>query len=108
MDFLNKLSSGANDNKAAGESQQQNQQSGSSSLLDKLHGMAGGGPESEKKEDALDKGIDWVQENILKQGDQSNEDAAEQAKDRFIADQIRKQYKNATGKDMPFGEAEQK
>jgi hypothetical protein len=24
--------------------------------MDKLHGMAGGGPESEKKEDALDKG----------------------------------------------------
>ena len=33
------------------------QQSGSGgSFMDKLHGMAGGGPESEKKEDTLDKG----------------------------------------------------
>jgi len=30
-----------------------------------------------------------VQENVLGQGQQSNESAAEQAKDRFIADQIR-------------------
>ncbi|KAK4125574.1 hypothetical protein N657DRAFT_271218 [Parathielavia appendiculata] len=106
MDFVNKLAGGGNDNKAASEHQQQNQQAGSSSFMDKLHGMAGGGPESEKKEGALDKGIDWVQENVLKQGPQDNESAAEQAKDRFIAEQIRQQYKKATGKDMPFGEAE--
>jgi hypothetical protein len=77
---------------------QQTQQSGSGGgFLDKLHGMAGGGPESEKKEDTLDKGIDWVQENVFKQGDQSNESAAEQAKDRMIAQQIRDQYKNYSG-----------
>ena len=36
--------------------QQSSQQSSSGGLLDKLHGIAGGGPESEKKEDTLDKG----------------------------------------------------
>ncbi|KAK4236519.1 hypothetical protein C8A03DRAFT_35559 [Achaetomium macrosporum] len=61
--------------------------------------MAGGGPESEKKEDALDKGIDWVQENILGQGPQNNESAAEQAKDRMIAQAIRSQYQGASGGD---------
>jgi hypothetical protein len=63
MDFINKIANqatGKDDNKPQGEphQQQQNQQSGSSSLMDKLHGLAGGGPESEKKEDALDKGSD--------------------------------------------------
>jgi hypothetical protein len=57
MDYINKLSGGQQGNKPQDQSQQQqNQASGSSSLMDKLHGMAGGGPESEKKEDALDKG----------------------------------------------------
>ena len=32
------------------------------------------------------------------------EKGAEQAKDRFIADQIRKQYQNATGKEFPINE----
>ena len=49
-----------------------------------------------------------MQENVLKQGPQNNENAAEQAKDRFIADQIRDQYRNATGKDFPIKEKEQK
>lgn len=62
MDFINKISnqaSGNQGNKPQGQSntQQQTQQSGSGGgFMDKLHGMAGGGPESEKKEDALDKG----------------------------------------------------
>jgi hypothetical protein len=47
-----------------------------------------------------------VQENVLKQGQQSNENAAEQAKDNFIADQIRNQYRNATGKDFPIKDKE--
>jgi hypothetical protein len=59
MDFINKLS-GNNANKpqdpAQTQTSQNTQESGSSSFMDKLHGMAGGGPESEKKEDALDKG----------------------------------------------------
>lgn len=47
-----------------------------------------------------------MQEKVLKQGPQTNESAGEQAKDRFIADQIRSQYKNATGKDFPIKEKE--
>ncbi|KAL2200760.1 hypothetical protein P885DRAFT_74596 [Corynascus similis CBS 632.67] len=86
----------------------QDQQSSSDSggLMDKLQGLAGGGTKGEQREDALDKGIDWVQEKILKSGPQDNESAAEQAKDRFIAQQIRDQYKSATGKDFPIGEKE--
>ncbi|KAK5653942.1 hypothetical protein OQA88_7867 [Cercophora sp. LCS_1] len=94
---------------------QQQQQSGADGLLDKLHGLAGGGPESEKKEDHLDKGafspkkcIDWVQENVFKQGAQDNESAAEQAKDKLIADTVRDQYKKATGKEFPIKEKEEK
>jgi hypothetical protein len=61
MDYINKLTGG--DKKPQGDAptqqqQQQTQQSGSSSsFMDKLHGMAGGGPESEKKEDSLGKGM---------------------------------------------------
>ncbi|GAB1319185.1 DNA damage-responsive protein 48 [Madurella fahalii] len=110
MDFINKMTgqaTGNQDNKPHSQGQQRDS-SGSSSLMDKLHGLAGGGPESEKKEDALDKGIDWVQENILKQGPQNNENAAEQAKDRFIADAIRGQYQKGTGKDFPGKKEEEK
>lgn len=63
MDFVNKLTGGS-DSKGAqqqqGQQQQQSQQSSSSGgggFMDKLHGMAGGGPESEKTEDGLDKGM---------------------------------------------------
>jgi hypothetical protein len=38
-----------------------------------------------------------VQENILGQGPQNNENAAEQAKDRMIAEAIRNQYQGASG-----------
>lgn len=34
-------------------------------------------------------GVDWVQEHVLGQGDQSNESAVEQAKDEQISDFIR-------------------
>jgi hypothetical protein len=37
-------------------------------------------------------GIDFVQEKFLKQGDQSNESAIEQAKDEAISDFIRSKY----------------
>ena len=47
-----------------------------------------------------------MQENVFKAGPQNNESAAEQAKDRFIADQIRDNYKKATGKDFPIKEKE--
>lgn len=53
-------------------------------------------------------GIDWVQENVLGAGPQNNESAAEQAKDRFIADKIRDQYRTSTGKDFPISEKDKK
>lgn len=49
--LLDKLQSMAN-----GSPKREEKPSGSSSLVDKLHGMVGGGPESEKQEDLLDKG----------------------------------------------------
>ena len=52
------------------------------------------------------RGVDWVQENILKQGAQNNESAAEQAKDEQISDFIRDQYKQKTGKDVPVQDKE--
>lgn len=61
MDFINKFTNQASGNNAdkpqdPAQPTQNTEASGSSSFMDKLHGMAGGGPESEKKEDALDKG----------------------------------------------------
>ena len=44
---------------------------------------------------------------MFKKGAQDNESAAEQAKDRLIADQIREQYKKATGKEFPVKEKEE-
>ncbi|KAK4110243.1 hypothetical protein N656DRAFT_714102 [Canariomyces notabilis] len=93
MDFVNKMTGKGSSNAQANQPQQQGGSS-SGGIMDKLHGMAGGGPESEKKEDSLDKGVDWVQENVLGQGPQNNESAAEQAKDKFIAGQIRGQFQN--------------
>ncbi|KAK1755876.1 hypothetical protein QBC47DRAFT_381559 [Echria macrotheca] len=105
-DLLGKLGSFTGGGGGSSNSQDQKQEGGSS-LVDKLHGLAGGGPESEKREDALDKGIDWVQETLLKQGPQDNESAGEQAKDRLIAESIRDQYKKATGKEFPLKEKEE-
>ncbi|KAK9790486.1 putative DNA damage-responsive protein 48 [Seiridium cardinale] len=104
MDFVNKLTGG---NKTEGQQgQQQEQSSSGGGFMDKVNGLAGGGKESEKNEDGLDKGVDWVQENVLGQGQQSNESAAEQAKDEQISDFIRGQYKGTTGKDMPIKDKE--
>ncbi|KAI1333643.1 hypothetical protein F5Y15DRAFT_421627 [Xylariaceae sp. FL0016] len=105
MDFVNKLTGGS---KEQGSEQTQQSSSGSSGggFMDKINGMAGGGKESEKNEDALDKGVDFVQEKFLGQGDQSNESAAEQAKDEQISDFIRDQYKKQTGSDMPIKDKE--
>lgn len=44
--------------------------------------------------------VDFVQEKFLGQGDQSNESAAEQAKDEAISDFIRDKYKDTTGKEF--------
>ncbi|KAL0567401.1 hypothetical protein V5O48_014593 [Marasmius crinis-equi] len=106
MDFLNK------DNKnteVSGAPQEQVSGSGTGSqggggLMGKLNNAMGGGASGEKKEDGLDKGVDWVQENVFKQGPQNNESAAEQMKDEAISDGIRDQYKNATGKDFPIAD----
>ncbi|KAK7750272.1 hypothetical protein SLS62_007789 [Diatrype stigma] len=104
MDFVNKLTGGSKDaeDKKQQEQTSQNQESSGGGFMDKLNGLAGGGKESEKDEDALDKGVDWVQEHVLGQGDQSNESAVEQAKDEKISDFIRGQYKSQTGKDVPI------
>ncbi|KAK3642549.1 hypothetical protein LTR22_016084, partial [Elasticomyces elasticus] len=52
--------------------------------------------------DYLDKGIDMVQSKFMGGGDQSNESAAEQAKDEAMSDYIRSSYKSATGSDIPI------
>jgi len=77
-------------------------------LGDKLNSAAGGGKESEKNEDYLDKGVDFVQQKFMGAGDQSNESAVEQAKDEQISDFIRSKYKESTGKDFPVADKETK
>jgi len=108
MDSLKGLMGSATGNQSKTEHQQHQQGNSSSSsgggFADRLHGMVGGGPESEKKEDGLDKGIDYVQEKFLGQGPQNNESAIEQAKDEQISDFIRRQYKGATGKEFPIAD----
>ncbi|KAL5505061.1 hypothetical protein ACEPAH_7724 [Sanghuangporus vaninii] len=112
MDFIKKLSGDdkaeAPSNPVATEAGSQNtrtDQSGSGGgLLDKMNNALGGGAKGEKKEDGLDKALDWVQEHILKQGPQTNESAVEQAKDEAITDTIRKQFKQATGHEFPVAD----
>ncbi|CAE6430519.1 unnamed protein product [Rhizoctonia solani] len=100
-------------NKFAGQHGQQSQQhpgqapqqtGGGGGLMGFLNNAAGGGQAGEAKEDGLDKAVDWAQQHILGQGDQSNESAIEQAKDEQISDFIRSQYKNTTGKDFPIAD----
>ncbi|TVY59636.1 hypothetical protein LSUE1_G007456 [Lachnellula suecica] len=121
MDFVNKFTGGSNSNSnESNQNQQQNpsqdsnqdsneqKQSGGlfGGLGDKLNSAAGGGRESEKNEDGLDKGIDFFQEKVLGQGKQDNESAVEQAKDEQISDFIRGQYKSTTGTDIPIKDKE--
>ncbi|KAI3329943.1 hypothetical protein F4824DRAFT_371962 [Ustulina deusta] len=101
MDFVNKIVGGGSkdeDNITGTKEQQEEKPAG---FMDKLNSVAGGGKEGEKNEDALDKGVDWVQEHVLGQGDQSNESAVEQAKDEQISDFVRDQYKKTVGSDIP-------
>ncbi|KAL1956154.1 hypothetical protein VTO42DRAFT_7589 [Malbranchea cinnamomea] len=105
MDYLNKLS-GAGSSAGQQDSKAQEQEQGGgggmfSGLGNKLHAAAGGGPESEKNEDPLDKGVDFVQQRFMGQGPQDNESAIEQAKDEQISDFIRGKYKGVTGSDFP-------
>ncbi|KAL2044685.1 hypothetical protein N7G274_002459 [Stereocaulon virgatum] len=125
MDFIKNAmggeGQGSNNNQQHGQgmqqgqnnmSGQQNQNSGGGGggflggIGDKLNSAAGGGRESEKNEDYLDKGIDAIQQYGLGQGDQSNESAVEQAKDEQISDFIRGKYKDMTGSDMPIKDKE--
>ncbi|PHH54344.1 hypothetical protein CFIMG_000638RA [Ceratocystis fimbriata CBS 114723] len=103
--------SGSQENKnAEGQNSNNNNKDSSTSgfggLTSMLNNAAGGGAKGEKNEDMLDKGIDAFQEHVLGQGQQSNETAAEQAKDEAIAGFIRKQYKNSTGNDFPIKDKE--
>lgn len=114
--FANSFGGGNANQQQQGQGQgqipQNTQQQGSSSgggffggIGDKLNSAAGGGQESEKNEDYLDKGkpeclmywmhsanaeillgIDFVQEKFMGQGAQNNESAIEQAKDEQISD----------------------
>ncbi|KAF1815821.1 hypothetical protein P152DRAFT_197631 [Eremomyces bilateralis CBS 781.70] len=112
MDFVNKLTGnnqGSNQGQqqqAQGSQQGEQHQSGGflGGLGDKFNAAAGGGKESEKNEDMLDKGVDFVQEKFLGQGPQDNESAIEQAKDEKISDFIRDRYKGATGKEFPVAD----
>lgn len=87
----------------------------------KINAALGGGHAAETEEDHLDKGaprhiltvwtrfnvylaIDFVQEHILKKGDQSHESFLEQMKDEQIASVVRKQYKERTGHEFPLKE----
>merc|ERR1711963_43151 len=117
MDFVNKFTGGSGQGKSVNEqvaqeqgSGQQQSSSGSGGFLggigDKLNSAAGGGKESEKNEDYLDKGVDFVQEKFMGAGPQDNESAVEQAKDEQISDFIRGQYKSTTGSDIPIKDKE--
>ncbi|KAI9903598.1 hypothetical protein N3K66_000127 [Trichothecium roseum] len=112
MDFINKVTGG---NSSGNDKRDENKNESSSSssgggggFMDKLNSAAGGGKQGEKNEDALDKGIDFVQEKFLGQGPQDNESAAEQAKDEAISDFVRGQYKSTTGSDFPIEDKDKK
>ncbi|KAH8785947.1 hypothetical protein F5883DRAFT_401610 [Diaporthe sp. PMI_573] len=104
MDFVKNLAGGNKDGEQQQQQQQQGEQKSEGGFMSKLNNMAGGGAAGEKKEDGLDKGVDWVQENVLGQGKQDNESAVEQAKDEQISDFIRGQFKTTTGKDLPIAD----
>lgn len=67
MDFVNKLTGGnkAEGQQATTQGQQQESSSSGGGFMDKLNGMAGGGKESEKNEDGLDKGKSCTSPRIL-------------------------------------------
>ncbi|KAI4272768.1 MAG: hypothetical protein L6R35_006459 [Caloplaca aegaea] len=94
---------GGGENKPA-EGQATEQSSSGGGFMDKLNSAAGGGKESEAKEDYLDKGIDMVQEKFMGGGPQDNESAIEQAKDEQMSDFIRGKYKSSTGNEFPVAD----
>ncbi|KAJ8520795.1 hypothetical protein ONZ45_g2413 [Pleurotus djamor] len=99
MDFIKKFTENS------GSSDGQKKEDGDGvNVMGLLNNVMGGGKKGENKEDGLDKAVDYVQEHVFKQGDQSNESAVEQAKDEAISDAIRDQYKKMTGKDFPIAD----
>ncbi|KAI9714520.1 MAG: hypothetical protein M1820_000481 [Bogoriella megaspora] len=110
MDFVKNLAGGENKESSEQSSSGEQKKEGGflGGLGDKINSAAGGGKESEKNEDFLDKGIDAVQQHVLGQGPQDNESAVEQAKDEQISDFIRGQYKSKTGSDFPVEDKETK
>ncbi|KAK5132262.1 hypothetical protein LTR08_009250 [Meristemomyces frigidus] len=106
MDFVKNAMGGSKSNENTNQQSGSGQQSGGGGFLggigDKLNGAAGGGKESEKNEDYLDKGVDFAQEKFMGGGAQDNESAVEQAKDEQISDMIRGQYKKTVGSDIPI------
>ncbi|EEH38254.1 hypothetical protein PAAG_01175 [Paracoccidioides lutzii Pb01] len=109
MDFVNKITGREQQQQQPPKESSSDKKEGGgflSGIGDRINTAAGGGKESEKNEDMLDKGIDFVQEHILGQGPQDNESALEQAKDEKISDFIRGQYKNTTGKELPIRDKE--
>ncbi|KAK5943459.1 hypothetical protein PMZ80_004466 [Knufia obscura] len=111
--LANQFSGGNNQTQQTQGQTMEGQQQGSSSgggffggIGNKMNEAAGGGQASEKNEDYLDKGIDFVQEKFMGAGPQNNESAVEQAKDEQISDFIRGQYKSTTGSDMPIKDKE--
>ncbi|KAK7613290.1 hypothetical protein JOL62DRAFT_407483 [Phyllosticta paracitricarpa] len=127
MDFLNKFSHHDKEEERRRREEEEKNKGFFDKMGDKLNTAAGGGRESEKNEDKLDKvlfivflvrmsifflltaviaGIDFVQEHIMKQGTQSDESAWEQKKDKMIADAIRGGYKSTTGHEFFLKEKE--
>ncbi|KAL6882448.1 hypothetical protein HDV57DRAFT_62956 [Trichoderma longibrachiatum] len=106
--FLNKFTGSSNDagNSTEGTATNSTQAQNGGGFMDKVNSVAGGGAQGEKNEDMLDKAVDFVQEKVLGQGDQSNETAAEQAKDEAISDFIRSKYKGTTGSEFPIKDKE--
>ncbi|KAL0261606.1 hypothetical protein SLS55_003036 [Diplodia seriata] len=104
MDFVKNLTGGGSEEKK--KTTEQSSSGGGGGFMDKMNSMAGGGKESEKNEDLLDKGVDFVQEKFMGAGPQDNESAIEQAKDEQISDFIRGKYKSTTGSDFPIKDKE--
>ncbi|KAL2004098.1 hypothetical protein VTN02DRAFT_318 [Thermoascus thermophilus] len=106
MDFLKNALANSDGNQSSkpfdGQQARKEDHGFAADIKAKINAKMGGGPESEKKEDLLDKGVDYVQQYILGQGPQDNESPLEQAKDEAIADYIRQQYKSRTGSEFPI------
>jgi len=100
---FNSVAGGNEDDQVSGEPRSTSSSGSTSSgggllggLGEKFTSLTGGGQESEKNEDYVDKGVDLAQEKVLGQGPQDNESAVEQAKDEQISEFIRDKYKSTT------------